>query len=264
MVFGPERMTRLHLEKARLRGELVDLSEVACQVGLTCRCEASDPLYRSLLWQYPSACERDTVVVGDLLRDLQSQMAVSDRKHKMFYYVLPPLRTWWMAPRYFLKLMVLYQGDSIESVTILMEQESPEQLFAGLSPWLPASLLVRLLQSIRRLGTLCYRSELHLIRSLDATAKELLGRNPLQVEIQGHLDQWRPAFVPQEFTREEYREVVLRSLLKDLELTAAVAHQMQADIRFSVSGVLELMAHYVGIVPGNEEGSFIRDEVQFH
>lgn len=169
-----------------------------------------------------------------------------------------------MSSRYCLKLMVLYRGDSFESVTIFAEQESPAQLFAGLSPWLPASLLVRLLQSIRRLGTLCYRSERKLIRSLDSTAGELLARSPLQAEIQGHLDQWRAAFVPQEFTREEYCEVVLRSLLTQLELTAAVADQMQADIRFSVSGVLELMAHYVGIVPGNEEGSFVRDEVQFH
>ena len=264
MDFGPERTTRLHLEQARQRGQLVDLSEEARQVGLACRCEASVPLYRSLLWQYPGACERDTVVVGDLLHDLQSQMAASDRKHKMFYYVLPPLRTWWMSPRYFLKLMVLYRGDSIESVTILMEHEFPQQLFAGCSPWLPASLLVRLLQSIRRLGTLCYRSELCLIRSLDFTAVELMGRNPLRAEMQGHLAKWRAAFVPQEFTREEYREVVLRSLLKQLELTAAVAHQMQLDIRFSVSGVLDLMAHYVGLVPGNEAGSFIRDEVQFH
>jgi hypothetical protein len=199
-----------------------------------------------------------------LLRGLLNQMDIFSREQQKCYYVLPPQRTWWMSSRYFLKLMVLYRGDSFESVTIFTEQESPAKLFAGLSPWLPASLLVRLLQSIRRLGTLCYRSERQLIRSLDATVGELLSRCPLQGEIQGHFAQWRAAFVPQEFTREEYRDVVLRSLLTQLELTAAVADQMQAEVRFSLSGVLELMAHYVGVVPGNEQESFIRDQEQFH
>jgi hypothetical protein len=103
-----------------------------------------------------------------------------------------------------------------------------------------------------------------LIRSLDSTVRELLRRGPLHRDIQHHFDKWHATCVPHAFSRQEYREVALRSLLKPLELAGALADQMEADIRFSVSGVLQLMAHYVGIVPGCEEGTFIRDEVEYH
>ncbi len=259
-----ERITRKQWEQARQRGALVDVSQEADQVGLSCHCEMSVPLYRSLFWKYPSARERDTLAVGDLLHDLQRQIDSSPQPRRAMYHILPPLPTWWMAPRYRLKLWVLSGGERTESVVILSEQEDLERLFAGLPPWIPASLLVRLLQSILRLGTLCYRSERLLVRSLYATVGELLLRSPLQAEINLHLDQWQPAFIPREFSREEYRVVVLRSLLGQLDLTAAVAEQMGAEILLPVSGVLQLMANYVGFVPPCEEVLRPEDKGRFH
>ena len=46
--------------------------------------------------------------------------------------------------------------------------------------------------------------------------------------------------------------MTLRSLFGQLELTAAVAEKMGAQIRLPVSGVLQLMANYVGLVPPSE------------
>lgn len=263
MASGLERGVRKHLERIRQQGLLVDLSDQARRVHFGYRCEVSVPLYRSLLWRYPSAGERDTVDVCELLTELQSQWEIAGQQRKMFYYIRPPLRTWWMAPRYFLKLLVLYQRERIESVVILSEQEFPETLTA--TPGVvPASLLVPLLLSIGRLEMLSYRSERPLVRSLDVMVRELLRRSPLRVEILNFLDQRVPPVVPGGFSREEYREVTLRSLFEQLELTAAVADKLEADINLSVSGVLQLMANYVGFVPPSEDLALPGEKVQFH
>ena len=67
-----------------------------------------------------------------------------------------------------------------------------------------------------------------------------------------------------EFSREEYRQVTLRSLLGQLEVTAAVAEKMGAQISLPVSGVLQLMANYVGFVPPSEDVALPGDKVSFH
>lgn len=63
---------------------------------------------------------------------------------------------------------------------------------------------------------------------------------------------------------EEYREVMLRSLWQQLELTAAVADKMGADIKLPVSGVLQLMANYVGFMPAGEERALPTEKVPYH
>ncbi len=263
MSIGLERGVRKHLERVRRQGLLVNLSDQARQLNCEYRCEVSVPMYRSLLWRYPSSGERDTIDVRDLLTELQKQWEITGKSRKMFYYIRPPLRTWWMAPRYFLKLLVLKQRERIESVVVLSEQEFPETLSA--TPGVvPASLLVQLLLSIGRLEMLSYRSERPLIRSLDVMVRELLRRSPLRVEVQNFLDNRLSPVVPTGFSREEYREVTLRSLFGQLELTAAVAEKMGAQIKLPVSGVLQLMANYVGLVPPSEDLVLPGDHYSFH
>ena len=258
-----EQFIRRVFEQARLRGLLVDLSSEAARVGLDCRCEMSEHLYHSLLWKYPSAREQDTVAVSDLLSGLKSRRQAVTLAGKWYYYMVPQQPTWWLQPGYFFKLLVTYCGQRVESVVIVTQKESLESLLSHCPTSVPASLLVRLMQSIRRLATFSYQSERPLLRSLDATVRELLQRSPFAAEICHYLGQQHLNAVPGEFSREEYRELTLRSLLEQLELTAAVAEQMGAVLRLPVSDVLQWMANYVGFVPPHEDVAWAETNCRF-
>jgi len=58
--------------------------------------------------------------------------------------------------------------------------------------------------------------------------------------------------------------MTLRTLWEQLELTAAVAEKMGADINLSVSGVLQLMANYVGFVPASLDQALPVEKVPYH
>jgi len=258
------QITSSYLEKARQEQRLVDVSDQARQVGLNCRCEVGLHLWHSLFWNYPSAATTDVLDVGDLLRVFHSQLERKLLPGQTSFHISPPRPTWWMQEPYFLKLLVLYRGEEVESVVILSQFHTVGSLLSFMPPPLPASLLARMMQTILQFFPLCCRSEHPLVRSLNATVCELLRRSPLHDQINHYLDQLQSRLVPNGFSREEYREVTLRSLLEQLELTAAVADKMGADIKLPVSGILHLMANYVGIVPATKDGALPGDKRQFH
>ena len=264
MVNSTEQFTRRVFEQARLRGQLVDLSDQAARVGLDCRCEISEHLYHSLFWKYPSAGEHDIIAASDLLRVLRNRQQNPELVGKHYYYSCPQQPIWWLRTGYFFKLMVTYCEGRLESVVIMSQKDSLESLLSRLPQAVPATLLLRLRQSIRRLGTLSYRSELPLLRTLDTTTTELMLRSPFHEEISLYLSQQQPNLLPYEFSRQQYREVTLRSLLGQLELTAAVAEKMGAVMSLPVSAVLQLMANYVGYVPPTEDYALPGDKVPFH
>ena len=250
-----ERITRKQLEKARHFGQLVDLSDQAERAGLPCGCEMNRDLYRSLFWKYPSAGERDTVDLVELLSDLQKRIERTRERRKPHYLVRPPRPIWWMQWRYYLKAFVVYQGNEVESVVVLPGLANIDSLSYGSAPALPPSMLIRLMLSIQRLWPLCYPSERAMVRSLEATTYELLRGSPMYAQIHNYLDQVETSSVPSGYSDEEYRQVTLRTLWQQLELTAAVADKLGADIKLPVSGVLQLMANYVGFVPACLEGA---------
>ncbi len=258
------QIARTYLEKARHEQRLVDLSDEARQVGLNCRCEVGLHLWHSLFWNYPSAAITDVLDVGDMLRVFRSRLERKLLPGQSSFHISPPRPTWWMQEPYFLRLLVLYRGEEVESVVILSQFHSVGSLLSFVPPPLPASLLVRMMQTIRQFFPLSCRLEHPLVRSLDATVHELLHRSPLQPQINHYLDQLQPCLFPDGFSREEYRKVTLRSLLEQLELTAAVADKMGADIKLPVSGLLHLMANYVGIVPASKDGEIPGDKRPFH
>jgi len=266
MVTSKEQYTRRLLEQARLRGQLVDFSEEAAQVGLECRCEMSEHLYRCLFWKYPSAGEHDVARVSSLLKGLQSQLTSPSQPGKRYYYVRPKPPTWWLNYQYFFTLRVTYRGPRLESVVILARQDSLDSLVSRIPRTVPATLLVRLLMSIGRLWTLSYRSERILLRSLSTAVTELLERTPFHDYARLYVQLKRPWLVPvpDQFSREEYRELCLRSLLRQLEVTAAVADQLGATMSLTVNQVLQLMANYVGLVPPSEDVAMPGDKVSFH
>jgi hypothetical protein len=103
-----------------------------------------------------------------------------------------------------------------------------------------------------------------MVRSLEATTYELLRGSPLYAQIHNYLGQQRPSLVPSGYSGEEYREVTLRSFWQQLELTAAVAEKLGADIKLPVSGVLQLMANYVGYIPARQEGTQADNKPPIH
>ncbi|NOY40775.1 MAG: hypothetical protein GXP26_02910 [Planctomycetes bacterium] len=165
--------------------------------------------------------------------------------------------------RYYLNLLVLYQGQRVESVVIMPRLATLESLSSSSPPSVPVSMLVRLIQSVRRLWPLCHLSERPLVRSIDVTVGELLRRSPFYAEIINYLES-QSSSVPCGYSRDEYREMTLRTLWEQLELTAAVAEKMGADINLSVSGVLQLMANYVGFVPASLDQALPVEKVPYH
>ena len=258
------QITRKHLESARNEQRLVDVSDEARQVGFSCSCEVDVHLWNCLFWKYPSAETKDVLDVGQLLRVLRDRLASGMMPGLPSYYICPPQPTWWMKTRYFLHLKVIYRDDVVESVVILRQCRTVESLFLFEHPPLPASLLVRLYQSVRRFWPLCFRSERPLVRSLDETVRLLLRRSPLYSVIYKYLDLPESFATPTGFSLEEYRQMMLRSLLTQLELTAALAEKMGTDINLPVSGLLQLMANYVGVVPASEDGALLGEKRQFH
>lgn len=265
MLIKTERITRKQLEKARHCGELVDLSDQAVRAGLLCRCEMSKALYWSLCWKYPSAGERDTVDVVELLGELRERIKRSRERRKWHYFIRPPRPTWWMESRYFLKALVVYRGTAVQSVVILPGLAKFDSLLSVVSaPAVPASMLVRMMLLIQQLSPLCYPAERTMVRSLEVTACELLRRSPLVAQIHNYLSQQQPSLVPSGYSGEEYREVTLRSFWQQLELTAAVADKLGADIELPVSGVLQLMANYVGFIPAGQQGAQSVNKLPLH
>jgi hypothetical protein len=255
MLNRTERITRKQLEKARHCGELVDLSDQAERAGLSCRCEMSRALYRSLFWKYPSSGERDTVDLVELLGVLHKRIKSTSQRRKPYYFIRPPRPTWWMESRYFLKALVVYRGNAVQSVVVLGGLAQIDSLLSGSAPAVPASMLVRMMLLIQQLWPLCYPAERAIVRSLKVTTYELLRGSPLSAQIHHYLGQQQPSLVPSGFSSEEYREVTLRSFWQQLELTAAVAEKLGADIKLPVSGVLQLMANYVGFIPARQDGT---------
>ncbi len=252
------------VEQARSEQRLVDLNDEARRAGLPCRCEIGVPLWNSLFWEYPSAGKQDVLDIGELLHILHDRLKSNVLPGQTNFYIRPPRPTWWMQKRYFLNLTVRYRGDQVESVLIMPQFDTLGSLFPLVPQALPASMLARLMQTVRRFLPFCYRTELTLIRSLNATLYELLRTNPLFDQVDRYLDRLRPSLGPKEFSRDEYREVTLRSLLTQLELMAAVADKLDLEIRLPVSGLLQLMASYVGFVPVRKNGALLADKRPFH
>ena len=78
---------------------------------------------------------------------------------------------------------------------------------------------------------------------------ELLRTSPLFAQIDQYLDCLPSPQTPSRFSREEHRDMTLHSLFGQLELTAALAEKTGADLRLSVSGLLQMMGNFVGMVP---------------
>lgn len=245
-----QRLQRKQLDTARQGGRTIDLSDAARRVGLDCHCEVGRHLWTSLFWNYPSASPQDVVKPEDVLRVFRSRLENnSTRPGQDTFYIWPPCPPWWMRPSCFLKLKVFYRFDSVDRVLIMSQQERLMSLFSWYHPPLPASLLVQLLETSAQLTRLCVPSNPPLLASLDTILRGSLRTSPLAEEIGRYLDRLPKPRMPAGFSREQFREIVVRTLVERLELAAAVADKIGAEVKLPVSAVMGQMAEVMSVVP---------------
>ncbi len=244
-----EGIVKCRLQTARNLGRLVDVSQQAREMGLGCRCEIASRLWDSLIWKYPSSGPQDVLEVKDLLQVFRSRQQSERLQLQGYVYLRPRCPPAWLGPRFILKLLVLNESDKFQSVVIMPERDP----LCGLSSFyrrpLPASLLVELLQMIRVLTPVCTRYVPPLVASLTLLVDKLVTTSPFSWEIRDHVGLDSQPAVPVEFSRDDYRELTLRTLFQKLELAAAVADKLGAEFNFPVSAVLQQMTNLMGVVP---------------
>ena len=244
-----EEIVKCRLQTARNLGRLVDVSQQARQVGLGCRCEIASRLWDSLLWKYPSSRPQDVIDVTDILQEFRSRQESELFQFQRYVYVRPQCPPAWVGTRFILKLLVLYDRDELQSVVIMPERDPLCGLSSLYRRPLPASLLVELLQMIRVLTPVCTRYVPPLVASLTLLVDELVSTSPFSWEIKDYVGLDSQPAVPVEFSRDDYRELTLRTLFQKLELAAAVADKVGAEFNFPVSAVLQQMTNIMGVVP---------------
>ncbi|QDU57533.1 hypothetical protein [Aeoliella mucimassa] len=249
--------THKRLQTARLAGRLIDCSDVAREAGFRFRCEVSVDLWNSLFWKYPSARDHDCVdlvnvlnstAMRDLLETIDNPFE-DKRKLPHHLFVRPPNSPWWVGPRFFVKLFLLYRRGELDLVVVVPETATLTTLFSNYQPPLPATLLVKLLLACRGLHLIARQSEHVSISSLQDTVFEMLRMSPLLDEIKEYHETLDQPVVPAGFTVEEYREVLCRELFELLGIATAVAEITKTDFRMSAWSVLRLLATLVSMMP---------------
>ncbi len=194
--------------------DLVDLSEFDSN-PFTPPIAATKLLWRTLLWDYPAAQQSDLVDPGRLVSDLSDHLSWNRKDPIIIPYYLEQ-RPAWLTKN--LSIGVYYAPS--ERVVLFLENDFDSPSDESLP--LPTSLVIKLVCLLGRLRPIARVSDQLSVQKLLSLAQTLTDNHPLQSHIK--LAVWNNRArrsMPNHFTREEYRTLLLEELGQLLELISA-------------------------------------------
>ena len=201
------------LERIRRRrvasGELIDVTNEALHHGIADTVCISKRLWTSLIQPFPFAETGDCLSLLALLGILKRHLSAS-RAHA--FLLLPSLVPEWCGDRCFVKVLVNSPAGGPRSI-ILQPFSDPLPVFAQrLDDSLPASLLVRLAETLRRLVFISRASDLSILKSMQTVADQLIRSNPFHLEITAHVITSVSPETSLPFPLDDYRLLLLADL----------------------------------------------------
>jgi len=220
---GANRLEGLR-RRAVARGELVDVTLEARKHGIQETVCISKRLWASLIHPYPFADQNDCVSLSKLLGVLKIHPPSRSSNASVLLLLPSQLPEWFRRPCY-LKVFVNSPARGPKSI-IVQPLSDPFLIYRHcLEDPLPATLLVRLAETLRDLMTVARTAEQGLVDSMQPIVKQLIQSNPFHHDIDAKM-----AAVPPDtslpFPPDAYRAL----LLADLDELLAVLAQC-ADLK---------------------------------
>jgi hypothetical protein len=212
------------LERQRLRalaaGELHDVTREARELGFSETVCISNRLWTSLMRPYPFAEPNDCVSLPTLLRALKQRLHAPLTSDAGMLLLLPSdLPDWFRGPCY-LRFLVNPSSAGTNSIIVRPLSEQFYRCPEHREHSLPATLLIRLAETVRTLTFVSPAAEHGLVDSMQRLINELIQPNPFHREIAAFVAAIAPdPSLP--FAREDFRSV----LLADLDELLAVLDQ---------------------------------------
>lgn len=210
-----ERQRRL----AVAAGELIDVTRDARLLGLHEKVFISNRLWKSLVQPFPFAQPDDYLPLTRLLSLLKAHLRTSQSPQSNAFLVpRTQLPEWFRGPCY-LKLLIDSQDGRYQSVVVQPFSDPFPISKRRLEESLPASLLVRLAETLQCLMLVSRTVEQGLVESMRGIVTQFIQANPFRLDIDAHL-----AAVPPEnslpFPPDDFRFLLLSDLDELLAILA--------------------------------------------
>lgn len=212
------------LERQRSRavaaGELIDVTHEAREFGFQETVCISKRLWTGLIHPYPFAQPNDCVSLAELLRVLKTHRLASHSVDASVLLLLPSQLPDWFRGTCYLKVFSMSLNRGSRSIIVQPFSDPFPYSKPRLEDALPATLLVRLAETLRSLMLVARTAEQGVVDSMRPIAAQLIQAHPFAVDIDAHM-----AAVPPEtslpFSPDDYRAVLLADLD---ELLAILSH----------------------------------------
>jgi len=234
------RLARQRL-RALAAGELKDVSREAREHGLTETVCISKRLWTSLMRPYPFAEPNDCLSLSTLLRALKQRLRAPLSSNAGMFLLLPSdIPEWFRAPCYH-RLLITSSKDGPNSIVVRPLSEEFHRCPQHREDSLPATLLVRLAETLRGLMFVSRTAEHGLLVSIQSLVTQLIQSNPFHRDILAYV----AGIAPDEslpYPPDDYRSILLTDLDELLAILAQCAGQ---DAKPKVEA---LKSHYRALV----------------
>jgi hypothetical protein len=233
---GAARIERLR-RRMVATGQLIDVTEEARQQGLPYTVYLTRRLWTSLVRPYPFAEQDDCVSVARLVSYLKLRLTTAKSDSPSLLLILSPHTPAWFRGPCYLKLFVNRQPEAQASVLV--------QTHGDLFPFrprpeedsLPASLVVRLVETLHNLSLVGRNIERVAIDAMQRIALELGKDGPFHLEMLRYIDDLPPP--SSKWLPSESKRAMLLAKLDELLAILAVCANRQA-----MQQVESLRRHY--------------------
>lgn len=233
---GANRLERMR-RRAVAEGELIDVTHKARELGLHDTVCISKRLWTALIHPYPFAQADDCVPLSNLLVRLKAHLCALHNPSTSVFILLPPQLPQWYRGVCCLKVFVNSPDRGCRSIVVQPHSDPFPICRHSLEDTLPATLLVRLAETLRSLIIVARTAEQGLVDSMRTIAMGLIQANPFHIYIEAHV----ATVLPNTFLSippDDHRAV----LLADLDELLAIMTRC-AGLKSS-SKVEALKSHY--------------------
>jgi len=221
LFIGENRLER-ERRRALAAGELKDVSREAREHGLTETVCISNRLWTSLMRPYPFAEPNDCLSLSTLLRALKQRLrAPLTSNAGMLLLLTSDMPDWFRAPCY-LRFLIISSNDGPNSIVVRPLSEQFHRCPQHREDSLPATLLVRLAETLRGLMFVSRTAEQGLLVSMQNLVTQLIQLNPFHHDILTYV----AGIAPDEslpYPPDDYRSVLLADLDELLAILAQCA-----------------------------------------
>lgn len=178
------RMERLR-RRAVQNGDFVDVTREARDIGFNESVCISRCLWECLVQPYPFSSQNDYVSLRHLLWALHSHLQITKCAASSVSFLVPSRLPGWCRAAVTLKVAVFSPLRQPRAIMVHLHSSRPQNQHSYLL--LPATLLVRLAETLHNFTSVARTSEKASIRAMQATLDQLIASNPFHREITAHL-----------------------------------------------------------------------------